>query len=180
MPGLLAPQDTSLTVTRRQPFCTHSVHGLLPLRLHRICHGRRTRTTGAFRTKARKGQRGCLVWAAPLAIDHAGSILHACVTDSPWFPLELQPGSGRPLRGRLFGRRAPSQVSGHPGLICLRRFLLLSFGSYVPAPGRLAVLTMEVSTSSPSFVGACTPGIFLRRSFVAYFLRKFPGPCPGG
>ena len=24
------------------------------------------------------------------------------------------------------------------GLICLRRFLLLSFGSYVPAPGRLA------------------------------------------
>ncbi|WP_374952999.1 transposase [Arthrobacter sp. ZGTC212] len=38
----------------------------------------------------------------------------------------------------------------------------------------------DESTSSPSFVGACGPQIFLRRSCVADSLRKFSDPCPGG
>ncbi|MDQ0636399.1 hypothetical protein QFZ40_004370 [Arthrobacter pascens] len=64
---------------------------------------------------------------------------------------------------------APSQSSGHPGpACCLRRFLVAV----------LRILGVRSTPSSPSFVGACSVRISLRRSCVADFLREFPPPCP--
>ena len=63
-----------------------------------------------------------------------------------------------------FRRRAPGSLAlSHVFDV----FWLLSFGSYVPAPARLA----------PPSSGPAVQGMSLRRSCVAYFLREFPAPC---
>lgn len=57
-----------------------------------------------------------------------------------WFPLRSNQLSVVRWRGRLLGPVPPSQSSGCPGPVVyvFDVFWLLSFGSYVPAPARLA------------------------------------------
>jgi hypothetical protein len=64
-------------------------------------------------------------------------------------------------------RRAPAR---HHLCLRLRRFLVAV----------LRILGVRSTPSSPSFVGACGPQNQLRRSCVAYFLRRFRVPCPAG
>jgi len=67
-------------------------------------------------------------------------------------------------------RGAPSQSSGPP-----EPDVSTTFFAAV-----LRIIRARSSPSSPSFLGACGPQIFLRRSCVAYSLRKFSDPCPAG
>jgi hypothetical protein len=91
---------------------------------------------------------------------------------SPWFPLRFNQFVGRPLARPAVGFRAHRRRAPDPlHRVCLRRFWLLSFGLYVPVPAPLAPVVPP---------GACAPESLLRRSFVAYFLRIFPGSCPAG
>jgi hypothetical protein len=75
---------------------------------------------------------------------------------------------GRPLARPAVGPVPAPQGSAAPGPVVSTTFWLLS----------CRIVHVRSGPSGPSFVGACGARISLRRSFVAYFLREFPGPCP--
>ena len=84
----------------------------------------------------------------------------------------LQPVDGRPLARPAVGSRACRRRAPDPlALVCLRRFLAAV----------LRIVRARSGPSSPSVPpGPAARESLLRRSFVAYFLRRFPGSCPAG
>ncbi len=108
----------------------------------------------------------------PALDDIPGEPEKACSQSSPWFSLRCTQENGRPLTRPAVGCcRSVAELL--PAITCcprLRRFLAAV----------LRIVRVRSSPSSPSFVGACGAWNRLRRSFVAYFLRRFPTPCPGG
>jgi hypothetical protein len=75
----------------------------------------------------------------------------------------------------LEGTEAP-EVPGHTGRgtgTACRHPLTTSLRS-------LRILGVQSTPSSPSFVGACGPGISLAHSCLPYSAPEFPGPCPLG
>ena len=110
-------------------------------------------------------QRPTLPWPG------CGRNCEVCIAHAPQRRTKDQIGRplARPAVGfRALRRRAPKSLA-----LCLRlrRFLA-------------AVLRIVRARSSPSspFVppGPAVQEMSLRRSFVAYFLREFPAPCPAG
>ena len=93
----------------------------------------------------------------------------------------LAPEKGVRWRGRLLGPVRPSQGSGHPGPVCLRRFLLLSFGLSCPlrprpAPPSSGPAGRTIGSGAPSSLISCADctSLALRvdRACVGAQLRK--------